>query len=198
MGTNSHAWSGWRESLSMTEMKIRRIPSTGKVCAGRVHRQDAVYGQSYTFFFSRDISRSRRIGAGSRRVSASDFYKTWDEYKHGFGDLDGNFWLGNDKIVSLCNDEQFELRIDMELGDDTRYAQYSSFSVEDESQNYRLHVMDSVVLQGIVWRFTITMSFQQTTETTMLVRETVQRYLREHGGSLIVNNDKALEDRIGS
>ncbi|XP_052773315.1 tenascin-R-like [Mya arenaria] len=75
-----------------------------------------------------------------RRVSASDFNKTWDEYKHGFGDLDGNFWLGNDKIVSLCSDEPCMLRIDMEWGGETRYAQYSRFSVEKESRNYTLHV----------------------------------------------------------
>ncbi|KAH3742417.1 hypothetical protein DPMN_049160 [Dreissena polymorpha] len=34
-----------------------------------------------------------------RRVSDSDFYKSWAEYKAGFGD-EQNFWLGNENIFA--------------------------------------------------------------------------------------------------
>jgi len=30
-----------------------------------------------------------------RRINASlDFDRSWTEYRYGFGDVDGNFWLG--------------------------------------------------------------------------------------------------------
>ena len=35
-----------------------------------------------------------------------DINRTWDEYKHGFGnDLKGEFWLGFDKIRRLTRNE---------------------------------------------------------------------------------------------
>ncbi|WAQ95208.1 TL5A-like protein [Mya arenaria] len=77
-----------------------------------------------------------------RRVSDTDFYKSWNEYKQGFGDLNGNFWLGNDRIVALCHGVNCELRIDMMLGNERRYAEYSSFSMEDETGLYKLHVSE--------------------------------------------------------
>ncbi len=35
-----------------------------------------------------------------------DFYRTWDEYKFGFGNLQGEFWLGNDHIHKITNQGQ--------------------------------------------------------------------------------------------
>ncbi|PIK59867.1 fibrinogen-like protein A [Apostichopus japonicus] len=49
-----------------------------------------------------------------RRVDGSvDFYRTWNEYKQGFGFLKREFWLGNDQISDLTNQKDYELRIDM-------------------------------------------------------------------------------------
>ncbi|XP_057297327.1 fibrinogen-like protein 1 [Hydractinia symbiolongicarpus] len=39
------------------------------------------------------------------------FNRTWDEYKHGFGDLTTEFWLGNDYIHNLSTQGEITLRI---------------------------------------------------------------------------------------
>ncbi|GFR87725.1 angiopoietin-related protein 1 [Elysia marginata] len=41
----------------------------------------------------------------TKRRSAGDvdFYRNWTEYREGFGDLDGDFWLGNDMLYNLTN-----------------------------------------------------------------------------------------------
>ncbi|XP_071836913.1 angiopoietin-1-like [Apostichopus japonicus] len=77
-----------------------------------------------------------------RRVDSSvDFYLYWDDYKDGFGDVDGNFWLGNDKLAALTSQTQYELRIDfVSKSGKHYYAKYSSFNVGNEETNYLLSV----------------------------------------------------------
>ncbi|CAB4021383.1 Hypothetical predicted protein, partial [Paramuricea clavata] len=75
-----------------------------------------------------------------RRQDASvDFYRGWQDYKNGFGDLNGNFWLGLDRIHRLTKSGQNVLRVDLtDWNSDTAYAKYGSFSVASESDGYRL------------------------------------------------------------
>ncbi len=43
-----------------------------------------------------------------RRLNGTvDFYRGWDDYKNGFGDLNTEFWLGNEKIHQLTNQGQY-------------------------------------------------------------------------------------------
>jgi len=75
-----------------------------------------------------------------RRVNGSvDFYRDWNDYKNGFGSVNGEFWLGNDHIHSLTCNDSYILRIDMEaFNGTTRFAEYVGFSVDDESTYYTL------------------------------------------------------------
>jgi len=71
-----------------------------------------------------------------------DFYRNWYNYKLGFGNLNGEFWLGNDKLVAaLQANTNNELRFDLEsTTNEQAYAKYSSFNVGDESSKYTLSV----------------------------------------------------------
>ena len=77
-----------------------------------------------------------------RRQDASvNFYREWQDYKNGFGDLNGNFWLGLDKIHRLVKSQRNVLRVDlMDWKNNKAYAKYGSFSVESESDSYKLNV----------------------------------------------------------
>jgi len=77
-----------------------------------------------------------------RRINGTiDFYRTWSEYKLGFGALEGEFWLGNDNIHLLTSASPMELMIEMEtFGGHYFYAQYSSFYVHNEGAKYRLDI----------------------------------------------------------
>jgi len=75
-----------------------------------------------------------------RRIFGSElFYRPWSEYAEGFGDVAGEFWLGNDNLNSLTVSEQYRLRVD--LGDwqgEYRFAQYDNFRVATLTDKYRL------------------------------------------------------------
>ncbi|KAG9272386.1 hypothetical protein AMEX_G13378 [Astyanax mexicanus] len=69
------------------------------------------------------------------------FNRTWNDYKRGFGNLTGEFWLGNDKIHWLTSTRAMVLRVELEDLDGVKeYAQYNRFRVANESQHYRLSI----------------------------------------------------------
>ena len=77
-----------------------------------------------------------------KRLNGSvDFYLNWTDYKVGFGDLDGELWLGLDKIHRLTSENNKMLRVDLEdFEGNTRFAEYNMFSVMNENNKYRLNL----------------------------------------------------------
>ncbi|XP_062616063.1 uncharacterized protein LOC134277769 [Saccostrea cucullata] len=77
-----------------------------------------------------------------RRLDGSvDFYRSWNSYKEGFGNAEGEYWLGNEVIHLLTTKTKQELRVDLQnFSDKKAFAKYSTFSVGSESQKYKLTV----------------------------------------------------------
>ena len=75
-----------------------------------------------------------------KRLDGSvDFYLDWSDYKAGFGDLNGEFWLGLDKIHRLTSNDSNMLRVDLEdFEGNTRFAKYDMFRVMSENDKYKL------------------------------------------------------------
>ena len=77
-----------------------------------------------------------------KRLDGSvDFFLNWSDYKVGFGDLNGEFWLGLDKIHHLTSDDKSMLRVDLEdFEGNTAYAEYNKFGVTSENDKYELNL----------------------------------------------------------
>jgi len=76
-----------------------------------------------------------------RRDGTNSFNRRWLEYKHGFGSLYGDFWLGNQPIYALTNQDNYRLRIDMWDWEGNRaYAEYDFFRIDSERSKYRIHI----------------------------------------------------------
>ena len=77
-----------------------------------------------------------------RRLDGSvDFFLGWESYKNGFGNLNGEFWLGNENLHRLTAAGSVTLRVDLEdFEGDIRYAEYTTFKVADEGDKYRFSI----------------------------------------------------------
>ncbi|XP_053107296.1 fibroleukin [Hemicordylus capensis] len=76
-----------------------------------------------------------------RQDGSTNFNRTWNDYKNGFGNLSRDFWLGNDKIHLLTKSKDMQLRIELEdLNGVREYAKYEQFYVANEFLKYRLSI----------------------------------------------------------
>nr|XP_041632452.1 angiopoietin-4 isoform X2 [Drosophila kikkawai] len=70
-----------------------------------------------------------------------NFNRDWSDYKNGFGEPSKEFWLGNENIYMLTNNEEYTLRIELEdFEGNKRYAQYSHFKIHSEADYYKLEI----------------------------------------------------------
>jgi len=78
-----------------------------------------------------------------QKVDGSYFFnRSWDEFKVGFNDTRGNYWLGNELLSQLTTSGRYKLRVDLKpvSNNSWYYAEYSSFVVYGESRNYELEI----------------------------------------------------------
>ena len=62
-------------------------------------------------------------------------------YEQGFGDLNGEFWLGLRKLHQLTQTGSWDLRVDLaDFEGNSAYAIYNSFHIGDAESNYRLSI----------------------------------------------------------
>ena len=45
----------------------------------------------------------------------SNFFRDWDDYKYGFGNLTGEYWIGNENLHFLTNQGNYRSVIDIEI-----------------------------------------------------------------------------------
>ncbi|KAH8322854.1 hypothetical protein KR059_008961, partial [Drosophila kikkawai] len=75
-----------------------------------------------------------------RRLDGSvDFYRNLSDYRMGFGDLNGEFFIGLDKLHQLTKLQQHELLVRLQFFNrSTQFASYDNFLVGGEQQNFAL------------------------------------------------------------
>ena len=76
-----------------------------------------------------------------RRISDSvDFDRGWDDYVNGFGDVDGNYWMGLEEIHQLTTTHDVGLDIDIETFIGEPFTlKLQTFSIGNAACNYTLN-----------------------------------------------------------
>ncbi|XP_032622300.1 angiopoietin-4 [Chelonoidis abingdonii] len=94
-----------------------------------------------------------------RRTNGSvNFQRKWKEYKQGFGDPAGEYWLGNEAVHLLTSQASYSLRVELlDWEGNQAYAHYETFQLGSERHLYRISLkgysgtagqQSGIVLQG--------------------------------------------------
>lgn len=71
-----------------------------------------------------------------------NFFRSWNEYKEGFGSIGGEFWMGLERLHDLTSSHLYELMITIEdFKGEKRFAKYAGFAVSSEAGGYALNVL---------------------------------------------------------
>ncbi|EDV59499.2 fibrinogen-like protein 1 [Drosophila erecta] len=78
-----------------------------------------------------------------RRLDGSvNFYRNWDAYSKGFGKLNGEFFIGLEKLHRLTSSQPHELYISISrFGGETSYAHYDDFLIGSAEEGYELKLL---------------------------------------------------------
>uniref|UniRef100_A0A1I8G7M6 Fibrinogen C-terminal domain-containing protein n=1 Tax=Macrostomum lignano TaxID=282301 RepID=A0A1I8G7M6_9PLAT len=190
---SGQTWQSSRESLSDYEA-VKSLPARGEFeCAVGASSDSAVQLMSFSassglcaHFRCRlglsHCSKCRNANKGAQRVRTAgsdcwttvqhrlsgsvDFYHNWTQYQSEFGEgPDRNYWIGLNSLHALTASGPRKLRILMKAWNDSEHwAEYSSFSVGPESDNYRLSVSGFSGSAGIGVSLTYSSGMQFTTK----------------------------------
>ena len=70
-----------------------------------------------------------------------NFTRSWDEYKHGFGDLNTEFWYGLNNIHCLTTRQQVDLQILLYYTNGSKHVfTYKHFVVDGVDDKFTLHI----------------------------------------------------------
>jgi len=75
----------------------------------------------------------------NRYDGSVNFNRSWTSFEEGFGDLNGEFWLGLKNLNKLTKNSVNDLRVEMSSFDGRKkYAEYKEFRVGNSTENYKL------------------------------------------------------------
>ncbi|ALC39843.1 maker534 [Drosophila busckii] len=108
------------------DLQTIRVPGTE---AFLLPCNSAIAGEGWTVIMRKDLE-------------SNTFNRTWMEYKHGFGNLDGEFWIGLEKLHLMTKFQSHELYFKMDyVNNQMHYGHYSNFSIGNEADAYKVLVL---------------------------------------------------------
>ncbi|CAH1802256.1 unnamed protein product [Owenia fusiformis] len=70
-----------------------------------------------------------------------EFNLEWASYRQGFGNILREHFIGMDNIVAVLQQKRYKARFDLTTWEnETRYAEYITFDINDEKDKYRLNI----------------------------------------------------------
>lgn len=132
-------------SSNSTKTGTKDLPSDCSELFNTGERVSGVYAirpnRSEPFMVFCDMSKDYGATVIQRRKDGSvNFDQTWEKYENGFGDFEGEFWLGLRKIHSLAAQGSSILHIQLEDWKQGKHFIEYSFHLDGPERNYAIHL----------------------------------------------------------
>ncbi|XP_071088160.1 fibroleukin-like [Haliotis cracherodii] len=140
-------WKDWRGApIKVTEMKIRSLERV-KDCVGLPKNKGGAYMVNpddlhpFPAYCDTTTEGGNWLVIQRRKSGTVNFFRTWSDYARGFGDTEGEFWIGNNVLNRLTKSGNTVLRIDLEdPAGEKWYAIYRHFKVASEAEYFKLSI----------------------------------------------------------
>ncbi|XP_052893748.1 microfibril-associated glycoprotein 4-like isoform X2 [Anopheles moucheti] len=120
---------------NMVERSCREVPSSGIYTI----QPEKPFKEPVSVLCDKEFLSGGWTVIQHRFNGSTNFYRNWKEYKNGFGNLDGEFWLGLDRIYQLTMSQPHELVVVLEDFEGNKtYAKYDQFEIGDETRKYEV------------------------------------------------------------
>lgn len=107
-----------------------------------IHPQN--FSEPFEAYCAQEVFEGGWLVVQYRFDGSVDFHRNWTEYRNGFGTLDGEFWIGLEKLHRLTKNGDYELVVELKDYDGTyTFARYDDFEIGDEAEKYSLKKLGS-------------------------------------------------------
>ncbi|XP_058120333.1 angiopoietin-related protein 7-like [Anopheles ziemanni] len=98
----------------------------------------------YEVFCEQNMFGGGWIVIQHRFNGSENFYRNWTEYRNGFGNVEGEFWLGLNHVHHITKNRSHELIVEVkDFHGNYGYARYGEFAIGNESESYTLKKLGS-------------------------------------------------------
>ncbi|XP_046865684.1 angiopoietin-related protein 7-like [Drosophila willistoni] len=117
----------------------KRIPTACKGISSGIHEVEITRIVPTSVLCEGDIEGGGWIVIHKRFNGSVDFNRTWTEYRNGFGNKKGEFFIGLENLHRITNSQTYELYVQLEFHNGTfQFAGYESFRIGNETTKYKL------------------------------------------------------------
>ncbi|XP_050507438.1 fibrinogen-like protein 1 isoform X2 [Diabrotica virgifera virgifera] len=142
--------SNLKIALSQTVSPVNPLDLENEKSDGRGNNKSGVYkikprrsSKPFNVLCDMDTNGGGWTHIQKRFDGSQDFYLPWRDYKFGFGDLSGEFWIGLENIYLMTAFERNELLVEItDTNKNKSYAQYKAFSIGSEEDGYILNTLN--------------------------------------------------------
>ena len=121
-----------------------------------------------------------------QRIDLTSFNLAWSVFKSGFGTLNGNFWLGLEKVYQLTKSSPASLRIEMFTTTGKWFsAEYAGFILDAETNKYAIHLTGYSGDSSDIMSIRMEWSSLPRTATMISIQRIVPMIVAVHSGSTI-------------